>query len=429
MKGVRQRALQDLLREHRQMTVRGLAAHLEVSEATIRRDLQELSGASGLERMHGGVSFNDDTEPPVIARRRQNADAKMALARRATEEIYDGATIFIGSGSTMACLAECLLDRHELTVITNAHNVAAELAAAPGVNIVMTGGALRKGEMSLIGHIAERTLRQMPFEMAFMSVQGISADGGLSNAFAPEAGTDRRRRGVGAATGRGGRGVQARARGAHRHRAGHRGRPVDHRRRARRRGVRTPRRPGPDHRAPRTTGGHMTTPIPHAGPGAATAAEIASQPQLWPKAVATGTAAGSLQQRLGAGTTVYTGCGSTGHLAQVLAYAHRRLLPTFAWSAVASELWLAAPGDALGAEVVVAVSRSGETTETIQACRRARDDGARIVAVTTNPGGGLNAVADDVIVVEFAGRGVGGADPLLHQHAPGCAGGPAQRGR
>ncbi len=191
MKGVRQRALQDLLREHRQMTVRGLAAHLEVSEATIRRDLQELSGASGLERMHGGVSFNDDTEPPVIARRRQNADAKMALARRATEEIYDGATIFIGSGSTMACLAECLLDRHELTVITNAHNVAAELAAAPGVNIVMTGGALRKGEMSLIGHIAERTLRQMPFEMAFMSVQGISADGGLSNAFAPEAGTDR----------------------------------------------------------------------------------------------------------------------------------------------------------------------------------------------------------------------------------------------
>ncbi len=191
MKGVRQRALQDLLREHGQMTVRQLAEHLDVSEATIRRDLQELSGASGLERMHGGVSFNDDTEPPVISRRRQNADAKMALARRAAAEIHEGATIFIGSGSTMACLAECLLDRHELTVITNAHNVAAELAGAPGVNIVMTGGALRKGEMSLIGPIAEHTLRQMPFEVAFMSVQGISADGGLSNAFAPEASTDR----------------------------------------------------------------------------------------------------------------------------------------------------------------------------------------------------------------------------------------------
>ena len=191
MKGVRQRALQDLLREHGQMTVRQLAEHLNVSEVTIRRDLQELSGASGLERMHGGVSFSDDTEPPVIARRRENAEAKMALARRATAEVREGATIFVGSGSTMACLAECLRDRHELTVITNAHNVAAELAGAPGVNVVMTGGVLRKGEMSLIGPIAERTLRQVPFEVAFMSIQGICAAGGLSNAFAPEASTDR----------------------------------------------------------------------------------------------------------------------------------------------------------------------------------------------------------------------------------------------
>ena len=173
------------------MTVRELADVLTVSEATIRRDLQDLCGASGLKRIHGGASLNNSSEPPVVARRRENAAAKMALARRAAEEIYDGATIFIGSGSTMACLAECLLDRHELTVITNAHNVAAELSAAPGVNIMMTGGALRKGEMSLIGPLTEYTLKQLPFEIAFMSVQGISADGGLSNAFAPEATTDR----------------------------------------------------------------------------------------------------------------------------------------------------------------------------------------------------------------------------------------------
>ncbi len=191
MKGARQEALQDLLREHGQMTVRRLAEQLGVSEATIRRDLQELSGASGLKRMHGGVTFSEDTEPPVISRRRENAAAKVALARRAAEEIYEGATIFIGSGSTMACVAECLLDRRELTVITNAHNVASELAPARGVNIVMTGGAFRKGEMSLIGPITETTLRQVPFEVALMSVQGVSAASGLSNAFAPEASTDR----------------------------------------------------------------------------------------------------------------------------------------------------------------------------------------------------------------------------------------------
>jgi glucosamine--fructose-6-phosphate aminotransferase (isomerizing) len=146
----------------------------------------------------------------------------------------------------------------------------------------------------------------------------------------------------------------------------------------------------------------MTIPAPVAGPGARTAAEIASQPQLWPKAVAVGTAAGSLQRRVRAGTTVYTGCGSTGHLAQALADAHRRLLPTFAWSAAASELWLAAPGETLRAQTVVALSRSAETTETIRACRRAGAAGAGIFAVTTNPDGALNAVADERMVVEFA---------------------------
>lgn len=191
MKGVRQRTLHDLLRQHGQMTVKQLASHLEVSEATIRRDLRELSGASGLERMHGGVALNDDIEPPVMARRRENAAAKMALAARAREEVYPGATIFIGSGSTMSFLAELLIDSDELTVITNAQNVALTMASAAGINTVMTGGALRKGEMSLIGPIAEENLRQLSFEVAFMGVHGVAADSGLSNVFAPEASTDR----------------------------------------------------------------------------------------------------------------------------------------------------------------------------------------------------------------------------------------------
>ena len=191
MKGSRQRMLRSLLREHGQMTVNQLAERLNVSGATVRRDLRELTGASGLERMHGGVTFSEDIEPPVIARRRENAGAKMALARRAAKEIYRGATIFIGSGSTMACIAECLLDSQELTVITNANNVTSELASAPGISIVMTGGTFRKGEMSLIGPITESTLKRIPFEMAFMSVQGVSAESGLTNTFAPEAGTDR----------------------------------------------------------------------------------------------------------------------------------------------------------------------------------------------------------------------------------------------
>ncbi len=191
MKRIRQRSLQDLLRQHRQLTVKELAEHLDVSEATIRRDLQELNGAARLERMHGGAAYMEDSEPPVVTRRRKNTESKMALAKRAAQEIKPDGTVFIGSGSTTACLAECLSGRTELTVVTNASNVAHELASMPGISIIMTGGAFRKGEMSLIGPIAEHTLRQVHFEVAFISVQGISASVGLSNTFAPEAATDR----------------------------------------------------------------------------------------------------------------------------------------------------------------------------------------------------------------------------------------------
>ena len=191
MKGARQRQMQDLLRQRGQMTVRELSGHFEVSEATIRRDLDQLAGMAGLERMHGGASFNDDIESPVVVRSHENIKAKMALARRAAEEVLDGATIFVTGGSTMACLAACLIDKRELTVITNAHNVASELAKAPGISIVMTGGALRKGDMSLIGPIAEQVIRQIPFEAAFMSVNGVSAESGLTTVFAPEASTMR----------------------------------------------------------------------------------------------------------------------------------------------------------------------------------------------------------------------------------------------
>ena len=79
----------------------------------------------------------------------------------------------------------------ELTVITNAPNVASELVKASGVSIIMTGGALRKRDMSLIGPLSEQVLRQVPFEAAFMSVQGISADSGMTTILAPEASTTR----------------------------------------------------------------------------------------------------------------------------------------------------------------------------------------------------------------------------------------------
>ena len=144
------------------------------------------------------------------------------------------------------------------------------------------------------------------------------------------------------------------------------------------------------------------TPTRPSDRGAITAAEIASQPQVWPKAIVEGMAATRLQERLRTGTTLYTGCGSTAHLAATLAFSHRQNLLTFAWAETASEVWLALHDAPLRAETVVAVSRSGETTETIEACRRAKRHGAAVFTVTANLSSSLNSLAEEAVCVDFA---------------------------
>lgn len=147
----------------------------------------------------------------------------------------------------------------------------------------------------------------------------------------------------------------------------------------------------------------MKTVQPDAGlAGAVTAAEIASQPALWTGAVEIGIAAMPMQQHLLRGTTLYTGCGSTAHLASALAVAHRQVLPTFAWAQPASEVWLDGASDALRAETVVAVSRSGETTETIEACAAASRMGSALIGITTHPDSQLGRICDHAVAVDFA---------------------------
>ena len=138
------------------------------------------------------------------------------------------------------------------------------------------------------------------------------------------------------------------------------------------------------------------------GSGAATSAEIASQPSLWPRAVNAGVSATALQQELTRGPTLYIGCGSTAHLARTLAFAHRQRLPTFAWAETASEVWLSPDPRSLRARTVVAISRSGETTETIEACRRAGGLGSTLMAVTANSNSPLNEVCTESVAVDFA---------------------------
>jgi DeoR/GlpR family transcriptional regulator of sugar metabolism len=193
LKEERHRLILDAIEADGRVTVSGLSRKLDVSEVTVRRDLQDLASRGLLQRSHGGAVLPNaaSPEPPVLQRITETQAYKAQIGRAAADLIPDGSSVFIGSGTTTAQVARHLAGRKSLTVITNALNVAIELAMAEGVTVVMTGGVMRKSELSLIGHLTELALREVRVDRAVVGMQAISLDNGMTNDHWPEVMTDR----------------------------------------------------------------------------------------------------------------------------------------------------------------------------------------------------------------------------------------------
>jgi DeoR/GlpR family transcriptional regulator of sugar metabolism len=193
LKEERRRLILETVAADGQATVAELSDKLNVSEVTVRRDLQELAERGLLLRSHGGAVASQLAlpEPPVLQRIKETQVHKCQIGRAAAALIPDGSSVFIGSGTTTAQVARHLTGCKNLTVITNALNVATELATAPGVTVVMTGGVMRKSELSLIGHLAELALREVRVDRAVVGMQAISLEDGMTNDYWPEVMTDR----------------------------------------------------------------------------------------------------------------------------------------------------------------------------------------------------------------------------------------------
>ena len=196
LKRERLRLIVEAIQEQGGATVSDLSARFAVSEITIRRDLRELADQRLIHRAHGGAvpaSPATPPEPPVVQRMAEQADYKKRIGRAAAQLIANGDTVFVGSGSTNAYLTRFLLElgRQNLTVVTNALNIATELATAPDVTVVVLGGMMRASELSLIGHITEQALREVRIDKAIIGIPAISIEAGLTNDYLPEVMTDR----------------------------------------------------------------------------------------------------------------------------------------------------------------------------------------------------------------------------------------------
>jgi DeoR family transcriptional regulator of aga operon len=193
LKEERQQMILEAVQDSRQVTVTELSHRFGVSEVTIRRDLRELAAQGALRRAHGGAiaAIPAPPEPPVVQRMIQAENCKECIGRAAAALVADGDSVFIGSGSTTAFVAQHLANRTDLTVVTNALTIATELAAADGVTVVVTGGMMRASELSLVGHITEQALREVRVDKVIMGMRAISLQAGMTNDYLPEVMTDR----------------------------------------------------------------------------------------------------------------------------------------------------------------------------------------------------------------------------------------------
>jgi len=165
-----------------------------VSAVTIRTDLGQLELQGLVNRTHGGARLlrTPPQEQSVRQRDHLNAELKDAIGARAAQLVRPGDNLLIDSGTTTVPLARALKGARDITVMTNGLNIAWELAEAPGVELLLTGGLLRKQSLSFQGLQAETCLNAYNFDKLFLGVDGLDLQFGLTTHHEAEASLNRK---------------------------------------------------------------------------------------------------------------------------------------------------------------------------------------------------------------------------------------------
>ncbi|CAI1611347.1 Glycerol-3-phosphate regulon repressor [Serratia liquefaciens] len=162
--------------------VEQLSAQFSVSSVTIRSDLRQLEKSGCAVRAYGGAMLNKQFafDRPLQDKGRINRDVKYAIACAAAELVNDGDAIILDSGSTTSQMAQQLVGKKDLVVMTNALNIAFELANNEQVDLMVVGGSVRRKSWSLYGPAAEQHMRQFRFDKLFLGVDGFELLSGIT---------------------------------------------------------------------------------------------------------------------------------------------------------------------------------------------------------------------------------------------------------
>jgi DeoR family transcriptional regulator, aga operon transcriptional repressor len=178
----RRRAIVDIINRERRVVVKDLARRFSTSHVTIRSDLESLHDRGLVQRTHGGalpLQVGALLDPSLREKEDLHPAEKQRIAEASVKLIEEGESVVLDSGTTATTVARALRRFRSLTVITNAVNIAAELAGT-AIEVILTGGTLRENSFSLVGPLAEDTLHRLSADIMFLGVDGFDVHYGLT---------------------------------------------------------------------------------------------------------------------------------------------------------------------------------------------------------------------------------------------------------
>src|ERR1700723_4442605 len=159
-----------------------MARKFDTSQVTIRKDLEILHAHGLVHRTHGGAlpAREGALEDPTLREKEKlHRKEKLQIAAAAVRMVAEGQVVILDSGTTTTAIARALRNFQNLTIITNAVNIAAELSGS-AVEVILSGGNLRKNSFSLVGPIAEDTLHKLHADILFLGGDGFNFHYGIS---------------------------------------------------------------------------------------------------------------------------------------------------------------------------------------------------------------------------------------------------------
>ncbi len=185
----RRNQILEILQRDKRVVVSDLSSAFEVTEETIRRDLEKLEKEGFARKTYGGAILNEsfNIDLPFTVRKKANVSNKEYIADIICSMIEDGDHIMMDASSTAVYAAKHLKNKKNITLITNSIEILLELSEVAGWKVLSTGGMLKEGSLSLVGYQAEKMLENYHVDKAVISCKGLDMERGITDSNEMEA--------------------------------------------------------------------------------------------------------------------------------------------------------------------------------------------------------------------------------------------------